>query len=243
MLISQIVFYPQKCCSLEDLQWAAGDNLYGQHQLMWTLFPGKERGSYSFLFHKLQTTTPGERPRGLTFIVISQDPPVSAESYWEILTKPYGPKLKVGDLYQFRLRANPTIARPNGRKNKKGKDVSSRHDVIMDRKKMEHSKSSSLTTAHLVQEEGLKWLQSRGHTNGFEVFENHTIVQGYQQHDLGKGKSDVSKSIRLSTVDFEGLIKVTDVEAFSRAVAKGIGPAKGFGCGLILIKKASGEIE
>ena len=40
-----------------------------------------------------------------------------------------------------------------------------------------------------------------------------------------------------STLDFSGLLTVTAPEKFLSALYGGIGPAKGFGCGLLLVKR------
>lgn len=240
MLISQAIFHPNSCESLDQLRWAAGDNLYGHHQLLWTLFPGFERGKYSFLFHKLTGTSGPSGQRGLTFFILSKDLPMSDLPWWSISTKSYAPKIEAGDVFQFRLRANPTVAKPSGRKNKKGKNVSARHDVIMHRKKMEKSDGrpfDELTPMGiLIQEEGLKWLLSRGSKNGFEVIPSQTVVQAYQQHDFGKTGRSGGMSLRLSTLEFEGVLNVIDAALFSKSLIAGIGPAKGFGCGLLLVK-------
>jgi CRISPR system Cascade subunit CasE len=40
-------------------------------------------------------------------------------------------------------------------------------------------------------------------------------------------------------VEFDGVLKVTDSEAFGRALSSGIGPAKGFGFGLLSVAHLS----
>jgi CRISPR system Cascade subunit CasE len=44
--------------------------------------------------------------------------------------------------------------------------------------------------------------------------------------------------VRLSTLDFDGLLTVADPGRFGELLFSGLGPAKGFGCGLMLIKGA-----
>lgn len=58
-------------------------------------------------------------------------------------------------------------------------------------------------------------------------------AEGYQWHALPRKGRDAG----FSSVDFEGEVEVTDVELFSKALFDGIGPAKGFGCGLILVRR------
>lgn len=58
-------------------------------------------------------------------------------------------------------------------------------------------------------------------------------AEGYQWHSLPKKGRDAG----FSSVDFEGEIEVTDTELFTKALFDGIGPAKGFGCGLMLVRR------
>jgi CRISPR system Cascade subunit CasE len=45
------------------------------------------------------------------------------------------------------------------------------------------------------------------------------------------------KGIALSTLDFEGGLAVTDPERLRVVLLAGIGPAKAFGCGLLLVRR------
>jgi len=58
-------------------------------------------------------------------------------------------------------------------------------------------------------------------------------AEGYQWHALPRKGRDAG----FSSVDFEGEIEVTDTELFTKALFDGIGPAKGFGCGLMLVRR------
>jgi CRISPR system Cascade subunit CasE len=46
-----------------------------------------------------------------------------------------------------------------------------------------------------------------------------------------------SKGIELATVDFEGTLEVADPARFLDALVRGVGPAKAFGCGLMLVRR------
>ena len=52
MYITQATFLHNQCEDIEVLRMAIGDNLYNQHKLLWTLFPGVPRGSATFLFYR-----------------------------------------------------------------------------------------------------------------------------------------------------------------------------------------------
>jgi CRISPR system Cascade subunit CasE len=47
-----------------------------------------------------------------------------------------------------------------------------------------------------------------------------------------------NKQIRFSSVDFNGILIVTEKNKFYRALFKGIGREKAFGCGLLMIKRS-----
>jgi len=71
------------------------------------------------------------------------------------------------------------------------------------------------------------------HDNGARL---ETVrVDGYQQQS-GRKKSS-NKAIRHSTLDFTGTLSVVEPEKFIQALYKGIGPAKAFGCGLMLVRR------
>jgi CRISPR system Cascade subunit CasE len=61
-------------------------------------------------------------------------------------------------------------------------------------------------------------------------------VDGYIQHRFVKPKK--KQMVQISTLDFTGLLTVTDPERFTTALFNGIGPAKGFGCGLMMVRPA-----
>lgn len=64
-------------------------------------------------------------------------------------------------------------------------------------------------------------------------------VDGHASYCL-KGRRDAlgrCRGISLSTLDFEGEIKITKPEVFLSALLGGVGPAKAFGCGLLLARR------
>lgn len=56
------------------------------------------------------------------------------------------------------------------------------------------------------------------------------MAEGYTQH---RGKAD---ELRFSSVDFNGELTVADATAFTATLTRGVGHAKAFGCGLLLVK-------
>lgn len=56
---------------------------------------------------------------------------------------------------------------------------------------------------------------------------------GYTQHLIPRKK----REIKYSTVDLSGVIKINQVDAFKQLMFDGIGASKGFGCGLMMIRR------
>ncbi len=69
---------------------------------------------------------------------------------------------------------------------------------------------------------------------GFRAFADCLQVDAYRKHRLGRGDD---KRIQFSTVDLGGVVEVTDVELAEAALRNGIGRARGFGCGLLLVRR------
>lgn len=104
------------------------------------------------------------------------------------------------------------------------------HDVVMSFKNsLSASESELYSQAELEQLAGEKWLNHRAEKSGFRL--HSVIAQGYQQHHFKK------RQIKISTLDFEGVMEVADPVLFVQKMYEGIGRAKAFGCGLLMIKR------
>ena len=201
---------------------------YGQHQALWKLFDmaSEERTVRTeFLFRT-------EQQKGLpVFFVLSRRQPQDHVGLWRIESKPYRPDIRPGDSLAFKLRANPTVARPGESGGK-----SRRHDVVMDTKKRMDWKglaeNERPTLAHLAYEAGGCWLRNREERLGCNFQNNALRVDGYRTWRTRR-----RKNVELSTLDFEGILAVNDQQRFLDAILLGIGPAKAFGCGLMLVRR------
>jgi CRISPR system Cascade subunit CasE len=108
--------------------------------------------------------------------------------------------------------------------------------------------------ATLARDAGLAWLRAQAQRGGFRIVEAPVEsigedglieaepasraavrVEGYRQHRIVRRGAT---PIRFSTLDFEGLLEVSDPPAFLAKVAAGFGPQKAFGCGLMLLRRA-----
>lgn len=76
------------------------------------------------------------------------------------------------------------------------------------------------------------WLERKAAQSGFAVIE-YAAGPATSHHFTKAGK--IGKH---SSVDFQGLLQVTDQQAFLDAFTNGIGPAKAFGFGLLMLQPA-----
>ena len=84
-----------------------------------------------------------------------------------------------------------------------------------------------------------KWMQRKAKGNGYSILKekNEQLKlqnSRYQWHSI-KPKKNMKSGF--SSIDFQGDLQVTDVDKFRVALFKGIGPAKAFGCGLMLVRR------
>ncbi|MFQ0973742.1 type I-E CRISPR-associated protein Cas6/Cse3/CasE [Gilliamella sp. CG35] len=205
--------------AMQQKWFSAGE--YAMHQWLWQLFPDENKRP--FLFHKDQKT---KKP---LFYLLSEVAPLTNHELFKINTKPYAPQLTTGMKLSFLLRANPVVM-------KQGK----RCDVMMNAKYQ--AKQQGLSSNEIKAQQyqaAIDWLIKQSEKRGFSLQQNnHSAVCcnviSYNQHLLNK-KSEL-KPISYSSVDFEGVLTVTDPKLFLATLYQGIGKSKGFGCGLFLIK-------
>ncbi|MFA6037408.1 MAG: type I-E CRISPR-associated protein Cas6/Cse3/CasE [Legionellales bacterium] len=195
---------------------------YYYHQILWDLFsennPDKKR---DFIYHvQLVNQWP-------TFYIVSATEPVDTKEIWHIQSKPFNPQICVHETLHFKLRANPRICRKEGEQKK-------HFDIVQDIwfKNADKIKSNLISKNELMQTAGEKWLKQKAVSqNGFKV---DTVIVDNFQKEIFKKKNH---SISFSTLDFTGKLIVTDPGLFIRTLAQGIGSAKGFGCGLLMVKR------
>lgn len=103
--------------------------------------------------------------------------------------------------------------------------------TLLKQRQAEHPMESEI-----VQQAGFVWLAMKGEANGFSIREGEVRADGYSQHRFTKPKG--KHSVTISTIEFTGLLTVTDPESFIQTLFQGLGPAKGFGCGLMMVRPA-----
>lgn len=86
-----------------------------------------------------------------------------------------------------------------------------------------------------------EWLIRQSKLNGFDLNHDEVIMEGSQYHNYTKYNSksiNASQNIKFTSVDYSGVLHVSDVDLFQKALFEGIGRAKRFGCGLLMIRRA-----
>jgi CRISPR system Cascade subunit CasE len=228
---------------------------YQLHKVVWDFFSDGPNRKRDFLYrHETVNGWP-------TFYMVSERKPYDPSGLWEIKPKPFEPKLAQGERLAFRLRANPVqlgkkerstneieawrkSREDRGLKQKETTKKRIRYDVVMEAKKgMEYKNLPNDQRPHLaslIQEAGMAWLKEKENEFGFCVADdkdNPSVrVDGYCQHRLFKGKG--VQPVTFSTLEFNGVLTVADPRTFvEKCLLTGIGPAKGFGCGLMLVRR------
>jgi CRISPR system Cascade subunit CasE len=133
---------------------------------------------------------------------------------WEC--KPYAPlldRLAAGDQWAFRLAANPVTS-------KRASEASAR----------------SQRFGHVTVAQQTGWLLDRASRNGFTVPEGQHKEPDVAVHGRRIWRfSRQDHTVTLAIAVFEGRLEVTDPAALRHALTHGIGPAKGYGCGLLTL--------
>lgn len=189
------------------------------HKLLWVLFADAAGRKRDFLWREVE---PGH------FLILSAREPCDSHNLFEIQSKSFAPVLAAGDELGFSLRANPTVALM-AEKDAKGRGK--RADVVMHAIKDAVGDARAEARALAVQTAGAAWLESQGGKHGFEIervtADRYNLLAPPHRRD----------PMRIATLDFDGLLRVTDPAAFVAMLTHGLGRAKAYGCGLMLIRR------
>ena len=193
------------------------------HHLVWSLFADVANRQRDFLWREME---PG------VFLILSARQPEDRHGLFDIAEpKPFAPALAPGDRLGFSLRVNPVVRRYDPRR---GRSV--KHDVVMDALRVHPGGGRAEHRLTVMRERGFAWLDRQADRAGFIVRPDNVRVDGYEQHRIARKGS--ASTMSFSTLDFDGLLTVSDPGAFLAAIATGFGAAKAYGCGLLLIRRA-----
>lgn len=124
-------------------------------------------------------------------------------------------RLVAGQQWAFRLTANPVYNPRNGASRRRGPRY-----------------------GHVTQTQQQEWLLKQAEKYGFEVSkadESPDLV--VRDRQVRRFKRDDRQVVTISTATFDGRLTVTDPDALRFALTRGIGPAKGYGCGLLTLAR------
>lgn len=200
-----------------ELPWEAARNPYDIHRQLWRLFPGEapeprssgDEERQGFLF-RVEDSQIG-RPTRL--LVQSRRTPTDADGVLLIGMREFHPQPAVGQRLAFLLTANPVKT------------------IVDAQREAKPSKRSEKCRVPLIKEEGQRlWLARK--LAGAGMVEALSVLPHAPTY-FRKG----SRGGKLVTVTFEGVLNVTDAERLTGLLEAGIGPAKAFGCGLLLVRR------
>ena len=193
-------------------------NTYDTHQFLWDMFK-HDQGRRNFIYtnngNKIYTVSK-EKPRNLT----SQNV--------EIRTKLYNPSFKEGDFLRFDIRFDPEVR------------LDEKRIPLVTAYKARLREGCKMSWNELMHEATLSWFNKHSKRYGFRIHD--CFVQGYYHYDFLKKKSkddprNKSKKVKFDSLDLRGVLEVTGPAVFSMALHHGIGKARAFGCGLMLVAR------
>ncbi|MDP3878174.1 MAG: type I-E CRISPR-associated protein Cas6/Cse3/CasE [Methylobacter sp.] len=197
------------------IPWHQSQNPYQLHQSLWRLFPGFENADREFLFRVEQL----QKGMGAQVLMQSATQPQSNEQSPTLLAqREYVLNVQNGQRLRFRLRANPI------------KTIKDSSKGSVEKKGKIFAKTVRVPLLHEEQQQA--WLERK--LQAFSQLET-LIVQPEPVLYFRKAKE--GRSGKIQTVMFDGVLTVTDAEAFNSQATKGIGPAKAFGCGLLSLAR------
>ncbi|MGR3639862.1 type I-E CRISPR-associated protein Cas6/Cse3/CasE [Alterinioella nitratireducens] len=187
------------------------------HRLIWTAFADDPDAKRDFLWRKEGNGS---------FLVQSMRRPETSPFFDSFDIREHAPDLRAGDRLGFLLRANATRDLRGERRRRVDVVMNLLHDVPKDQR--------ATTRMDLAQEAAADWLAGQGMRAGFSV--DRVEAQDYRTVSLPRQRRGGAPHFGI--LDLTGLITVTEPDAFTHQLAQGFGRAKGFGCGLMLIRRA-----
>ncbi len=210
------------------LSWPACRNPYQWHRTIWQLFPNHQEAERSFLFSCIDHR-PGKNISALLFSIEKPERIQSKEVTLSEEPKSLaGLSFKPGQMLGFRLTANPT------------KVITEQTDEIHMSPTGAGMNQRKIRVPLIKREQQEDWLKRK--LDGLAVVEN---VMPQNEPPLYFNRKN--RGGKIVPVTFEGILRVVNPEKFKEQIYEkynekgeyiaGIGPAKAFGCGLMMVKR------
>lgn len=184
------------------------------HHLVWSLF-GDRESDRQFLY---RMTGAGVRQ---PILLYSAEPPKDNTGLWKVETKSMTLPEVAGERVAWSIRVNPVVSR-DGKK----------HDVVTDARRTAPKDERWDDTARRVMP---GWLAPRLEKIGLQVSEGDIIVEGSAKHEFPHDRG--GRPVTVRTVDLSGTATVIDPATLASGILNGIGSAKIYGCGLLLLRR------
>ena len=193
---------------------------YAWHKALWQCFPDRPDKKRDFLTRIDETT------KGFTAWILSLEKPCCPvwcpEDKFSI--HEIAPSFFSHQCYAFDLRANPTRAvvqkKPDGK------------PILNAKGKVKRGKRVPL----VHQADLMRWLERKASMGGFRIVDSVPLEIGPM---VGNYFFQKGNSAYHGSVQFRGVLEVTDRDTFQKTYQLGIGGAKGFGYGLLLLAPVS----
>ena len=200
-----------------EIPWEFARNPYNFHRQLWRLFPGEEKETRSngeesrqgFLF-RIEDNPTGHPTR---LLVQSRRAPETVSGLIVVGTREFQPQPVAGQRLAFLLTANPVKT------------------ITDTQREAKPGKQSEKCRVPLIKEEDQREWIARKLASAGEI-EAANILPHAPIH-FRKG----NRGGKLATATFDGVIQVRDPIALTSFLENGIGHAKAFGCGLLLVRR------
>lgn len=153
---------------------------------------------------------------------------------------PFLSHIKEGQIYAFRLVANPVVSRCDMR-NARGSSKRIPHLTPLQQAAWLVGRDAYETQGVEPPELFAKDSPSRAERNGFAVVRTgegqglQLVVSDSRKTDFYQG--DKRRKMTLATARYDGVLEVSDSDLLRHALTFGIGHGKGFGCGLLTLAR------
>jgi CRISPR system Cascade subunit CasE len=228
MFLSKVTLNPR-----HRLTYRLVSDLYAQHRFVMTAFPDgkgtedKSKGTQSNqgVLYRLETLSQSDV---FFFLVQSLTAPdwtktetLHPNMVCRAESKEDRRTYSEGGRYRFRLRASPTICKVN--------------------RDAEGVRQKPQRTGLFAEEEQRAWLVRTGERCGFRIVPEAVLItpRGKREGQKPPGMDErQGHTITCFTVDYDGILIVTDTERFLASLREGVGRGKAWGCGLLSLARA-----
>lgn len=199
---------------------APGANIYETKKSVYSVFPGLQERRGSFVYRVAS---------GKVF-VLSEPLPVDTHNQWDIETRPFTPVTDVGTSMKFMVRVN---ARVDG---EKPSSVVSRAIRNLTQEKAGKPLDEWPTGTAICKQAMLGWFREREGRFGFSVEDLSVRERSIWRMELSGAKKGNRKPFSSDVIELGGTLRVTDSKTFAETLLLGVGDARGFGCGMLVVK-------